>query len=1426
MATFNLGSIYSELSLDLSKFNANIEQAIAKVQVLEDRLKNLTAHVKVTIETEQIGKVVETARKQAVAAAPMQAQVESTSAAILTLQQRLDALRMPTALEAGLARLKAEAGAIAMPTQLEAGLQRLSQQADAAVGPMDRLKQALAEMAGGSRNDLARLGQSFSAMQRQMMETGGTANELRVRLPAMLREFTQEANRAAIAAGSLPTQLEAGMARLKSSTGGAIKDFDAVTNATKRLEAAVKEVAQAVPAAAQSIAQPFMRLRTDLSLTGGIVANLQDRLKGMSAEGRAGLDKMGASLMRTQELWGRTGASANEYRQRIGGVIAETNRLDNATKTLQQNMQRLGAAGTNFAQFGAQLPGLSQKFQQANAAVMALRHSVQNTGQAIGTMATEGSGKVLTFMGVIQKLRFMFINVAMAVIALRTAFRIFEEFIGPAARFEQEMSKLRATFAATGGVGVEAFSFLQKKILELGGTTEWSAEQVSKGAREMVKAGLGVGDVYTLLPSLLKFATVAEIDLAEAAKVATTAMSAFRMQAEEVPAIMDKITFAAMATKADVKDIAEAFKSVAAPAALMKQSLDSVIAGVATLTQLGVPGAMAGRQMGRMLQDLSKLAIGAGTELQKATIAALKIDPKMLDPTKHTIGEIIKLLREKGATVQHLSILLETFGFRSAAALTLLHDKFIEVSEGVKNANGTVNEMHRIWSDNLLTAVQRLKNAFDALLIHQGSGGVLGFFRNLVDTLRLYIEYLNGTLGPSDKFYEKAKKMQEVVDFVAAALAGVATAILVSLLPAIWSLVAGVTAATGGLNLLLGAAAALGVAKWRRMEGAAAEQEALNKQLDNSKNGIDELTKKYDNLTKAGETYTKTISDPKATPKDIQLVTKNLDEAELGFKSLRDTSKKNVADIDAQIGSVNKELEDLGKKSFLGKVWEESFPKIDALKKKLADLEQAKVLQAPAVAVAEAATFVPRKKPGEEVTPGALPDPEAAKKAREADKAEREALKLAQEELQTYLEERKISEQAIASIQKVEIQNLQHEAQLTGDNSALIERQRQMAMERNALAQQTMAGEIGRLQAMIPLAAAVSELEKARVENRIKDLGNQQNLLVLQREEITNEYRLKQIQDDKKKILQDADRFRETMLDKMDHEIDLMKQGMGFEEQRLKLLMVPEKAAALKMLDLEDQMLQRQEARLKKELELELSKLQQLKDVDQLGKAEAIEADKRIREINQRLELLGQERAVGIPQKRETVEKKEQTEWVTGMATAFTDATRGMVDALMKGGKGITDVIKNLGQSMMEHALKPLFDQVEESMKQLFKGISEKFGATGQMVMGLIGAAIVGLSSFFGKKAAETEALGEKTKENIESAEKQRGLIAGESTIAIQKLSENLSSAFRPTNEILLRIEQILRATAGGSVNVSLPAAPQAGLGGDFSFSVMGTSRV
>jgi hypothetical protein len=166
---------------------------------------------------------------------------------------------------------------------------------------------------------------------------------------------------------------------------------------------------------------------------------------------------------------------------------------------------------------------------------------------------------------------------------------------------------------------------------------------------------------------------------------------------------------------------------------------------------------------------------------------------------------------------------------------------------------------------------------------------------------------------------------------------------------------------------------------------------------------------------------------------------------------------------------------------------------------------------------------------------------------------------------------------------------------------------------------------------------------------------------------------------------------------------------------------------------------------------------------------------------------------------------------VGDMAKGYADLITGffgdLIDAILDGEKDLTKVLQKFFKSLFKMGLEPVMKQLTQWLTNVFQQL---FGALGEAVMGAIMMVIglIGLLLTSGGSASWTPSSIQK---GVTQHEAVRGIIAGEESIPVAKVSESLRDALAPTNTILRQIEQNTRNLGANlSLSISIPGLQEA----------------
>jgi TP901 family phage tail tape measure protein len=323
----------------------------------------------------------------------------------------------------------------------------------------------------------------------------------------------------------------------------------------------------------------------------------------------------------------------------------------------------------------------------------------------------------------------------------------FVHAIKAAADFERQLD----FFGAVSNSTAAEMDAVRAKALQLGNATIFSASQVADAFVELGKAGIsakqiidGVGEAVTSLGA------AADIPLAEAANIITSAVQTFNLAATDAVHVADLLAGAANASIVEVTDLGVSLKYVGGVAAAISVPLEDTITAISLLGKAGIRGSTAGTSLRQILVSLTGTSKKAQGVMKKLGIITEDGANKFFDAQGKAkpLGEIFQILQDhtKGLTeAQRLSAFKIIFNNRALAAAAILSR---QGAAGFKAMNAeiaktTAAEVARKRLDNLSGDIEKLQSAIETLTIRAG-GPFQNFLRGSVQLLTNLINAFNG----------------------------------------------------------------------------------------------------------------------------------------------------------------------------------------------------------------------------------------------------------------------------------------------------------------------------------------------------------------------------------------------------------------------------------------------------------------------------------------------------------------------------------------------------------------------------------------------------------------------------------------------------------------------------------------------------------
>lgn len=412
--------------------------------------------------------------------------------------------------------------------------------------------------------------------------------------------------------------------------------------------------------------------------------------------------------------------------QRYAESVAETGEFSKQTQNAATALNRAKIAQTELegalTRTTKAIQGASEPTKRLQRDIFAVRDEAIEAGFALGAMS----------------------------IALGVAFG---STVVKAANFEAQLSSLKAVTNAS----AEDMAKLKNQALEMGKQTKFSAQEAAQAQEELAKAGLSTQQILSGgLKGALDLAAAGELDLAEAAEIASTALNTFKDDNLTVTRAADILAGSAISSATNVKQMNLALSQSSSVAAGAGLSFEDTATALSVFAANGLRSSDAGTSLKTMLLNLTPSSKEAADEMKNLGLITANGKNQFFDAAGHvkSFAEIAEVLKKQlgGLTDEQRNLALKTiFGTDAIRAANIA---FLAGAEGVTAMNRALNkttaaEVAKTRMDNLKGTVEELKGNFETLQIEMGTA-FLPVLRNLAKGLSGVVDFFQ-KLSPSTK---------------------------------------------------------------------------------------------------------------------------------------------------------------------------------------------------------------------------------------------------------------------------------------------------------------------------------------------------------------------------------------------------------------------------------------------------------------------------------------------------------------------------------------------------------------------------------------------------------------------------------------------------------------------------------------------------
>ena len=243
--------------------------------------------------------------------------------------------------------------------------------------------------------------------------------------------------------------------------------------------------------------------------------------------------------------------------------------------------------------------------------------------------------------------------------------------------FESSMSQVAATMGIPKDTinesGVKPFDILSEAAKECGATTQFSASQAAEALNYLALAGYTAEQAADALPSVLNLAAAGGLELQYAADLATDAMAALGITAnnQNLTEFGDKMAKAAQKSNTSVGQLGEAILTVGGTAKELAGKTTELNTALGILANVGIKGSEGGTALRNIMLAMTPTTDKAVEAFDRLNVSAYDATTGALRPLNDTFKDLNKAMsgmtsKEKTET---LNAIFNKVDLKSASAM-------------------------------------------------------------------------------------------------------------------------------------------------------------------------------------------------------------------------------------------------------------------------------------------------------------------------------------------------------------------------------------------------------------------------------------------------------------------------------------------------------------------------------------------------------------------------------------------------------------------------------------------------------------------------------------------------------------------------------------------------------------------------------------
>ncbi len=313
------------------------------------------------------------------------------------------------------------------------------------------------------------------------------------------------------------------------------------------------------------------------------------------------------------------------------------------------------------------------------------------------------------------------------------------------ADFDKQMSSVDAATHES----ASNMTLLRDAAVKAGADTAFSAVEAAQGIEELAKAGVSTKDILAGgLDGSLALAAAGSLGVGQAAEIAASALTQFKLSGDKVPHVADLLAAGAGKAQGSVEDLGAALNQSGLVAASTGLTIEETTGSLAAFASAGLTGSDAGTSFKTMLMSLNPNSAAAASLMNELGISAYDAQGKFVGMSEYA-GILQNAL--KGMSDEQRNATLKTiFGSDAVRAANVLYE---QGSEGINKWETAVNdagyaaETAGRMQNNLAGDIEKLGGSIDSVFLKSGSGAN-EFLRGLASGAEDVVDWVGQIPGP------------------------------------------------------------------------------------------------------------------------------------------------------------------------------------------------------------------------------------------------------------------------------------------------------------------------------------------------------------------------------------------------------------------------------------------------------------------------------------------------------------------------------------------------------------------------------------------------------------------------------------------------------------------------------------------------------